>query len=87
MHRTILFVIAAAWVLASGVVAESQTAPKATEQKEQPIDFERAREQLQKRQRGDRVHFYQHVECDAGVLSVQAACRCGSGQVPEDNDR
>jgi len=53
MNRVLLRLIAVCFLLESCAIAEAQSGPKKTEQQEQPIDFERARELLQKRQRGE----------------------------------
>ena len=79
MHRKIIFVIAVAWVLASCVIAEAQTPAKAAEQKEQPIDFDRARELLQKRQRGDQLSSDEQTY----LQRAMEARRKGAGQPPD----
>ncbi len=53
MNRVILWLVAVCFLLESCAIAVAQTVPKTKESTEQPIDFDLARELLQKRQRGE----------------------------------
>ncbi len=53
MIRVFMWLIAVSFMLESCAILEAQTGLKTTDHQEQPIDFERARELLQKRQRGE----------------------------------
>ncbi len=53
MNCVLRWLVAVCFLLESCVIAEAQTVPTNSEHKEKPIDFDRARELLQKRQRGE----------------------------------
>ncbi len=88
--RKIIFVVAVTCMLASCVIGNAQTPSKATKQKEQPIDFERARELLQKRQRGDSLSSDEQTYLQRAMEArrngaVQPAGRQPSNLVPRDS--
>ena len=76
MNRVILCLIAVCFLLESCTIAEAQTVPTNSEQQKQPIDFDRARELLQKRQRGEALSSDEQTY----LQRAMEARRTGAGQ-------
>ena len=76
MNRIILWLAAVCFLLASSEIAKAQTVPANSEQQKQPIDFDRARELLQKRQRGEQLSSDEQTYLEHAI----EARRTGAGQ-------